>query len=137
MRRKITNDQLNFQEALRTDRLSYSKKTKVKNCVEKLDFDEFRKFFFGLLRQNDLEQIILSYLDDQTYKPSCTNIDEIKDDRISTTKLFEFMESNQKNKISMSDYKKTIFYFDETADEQSLSVQGNKRKHLSRIEYTF
>ena len=109
----------------------------MKNCVEKLDFDEFRKFFFGLLRQNDLEQIILSYLDDQTYKPSCTNIDEIKDDRISTTKLFEFMETNQKAKLSMSDYKQTIFYFDESAKEQSLSVRGNKQKYLSRIEYIY
>ena len=109
----------------------------MKNCVEKLDFDEFRKFFFGLLRQNDLEQIILSYLDDQTYKPSCTNIDEIKDDRISTTKLFEFMETNQKAKLSMSDYKQTIFYFDESANEQSLSVRGNKQKYLSRIEYIY
>ena len=105
----------------------------MKNCVEKLDFDEFRMFFFGLLRQNDLEQIILSYLDDQTYKPSSKNIDEIKDDRISTKKLFEFMESNQKVKLSMSDYKQTIFYFDETANEQSLSVQGNKPKQMSRI----
>ena len=109
----------------------------MKNCVEKLDFDEFRKFFFGLLRQNDLEQIILSYLDDQTYKPSCTNIDEIKDDRISTTKLFEFMETNQKAKLSMSDYKQTIFYFDESANEQSLSVRGNKQKYLSRIEFIY
>ena len=105
----------------------------MKNCVEKLDFDEFRMFFFGLLRQNDLEQIILNYLDDQTYRPSCKNIDEIKNDRISTKKLFEFMESNQKVKLSMCDYKQTIFYFDETANEQSLSVQGNKPKQMSRI----
>ena len=97
----------------------------MKHCVEKLDFIEFRKFFFGLLRHNDLEQVLLSYLNNQSSEPSTTNVDAIKDDRISITKFFEFMESNQKAKLSITDYKQTILYFDETADEESLSVQGN------------
>ena len=38
------------------------------------------------------------------------------------------MESSQKVKLTMNDYKKTISYFDETADEETLSVQGNELK---------
>ena len=110
--------------ALRKDRLSYTKKTKVKNCVEKLDFTEFRKFFFGLLRQNDLEQVLLSYLDNEAFELSGKCINEIKDERISIRKFFEFMAATQKEKLSASDYIRTISYFDETADDQSQSIQG-------------
>ena len=114
--------------ALRKDRLSYSKKTKVKHCVEKLGFIEFRKFFFGLLGQNDLEQVLLSYLDNEVFNPSGKGVHEIRDERISTTKFFEFMTSTQKEKLSVDDYKRTISYFDDTADDQSLSIQGIWRK---------
>lgn len=51
-------------------------------------------------------------------------IDPIKEERISTKQFFEFMEAHQKNSLSMDEYRESILYFDETADDQSLSVQG-------------
>ena len=89
--------------------------------MDTLDYDEFRKFFFALLRQNDLERLLISYLY-KTY--NYEEIDPIKDERISTKKFLEFMEAHQKNSLSMDEYKELISYFDETADDQSLSVQG-------------
>ena len=70
----------------------------------------------------------MSYLDTKIYEPLEQNIDDIKNKRISVAKFFEFMESSQKVKLTMNDYKKTISYFDETADEETLSVQGNELK---------
>ena len=70
----------------------------------------------------------MSYLNTKIYKPSEQNINDIKNERIAVAKFFEFMESSQKVKLSMNDYKKTISYFDETADEETLSVQGSKFK---------
>ena len=75
----------------------------------------------------------MSYLNTKIYKPSEQNINDIKNERISVAKFFEFMESSQKIKLTMNDYKKTILYFDETADEETLSVQGSELKIDSNI----
>ena len=76
-----------------------------------------------MLRQNDLERLLISYLH-KTY--NYEEIDPIKTERISAKKFLEFMEEHQKNSLSMNEYRESISYFDETADDQSLSVQGTK-----------
>ena len=77
----------------------------------------------------------MSYLNTKIYKPSEQNINDIKNERIAVAKFFEFMESSQKVKLSMNDYKKTISYFDETADEETLSVQGSEFKIDSKYHF--
>ena len=95
-------------------------KLKPKNCKERLDYLAFRRFFFGILRQGNLERLLLSYL----YKKDYEEIIPIKDERISSSAFLEFMQMHQKTKLSLNEYKILIGYFDPTGDDKSLSVQG-------------
>ena len=81
---------------------------------------EFRRFFFGLLRQSDLERLLLSYL----YKKDYAEINPTKDERISSNDALEFMKKHQKTKLSLDEFLLSVGYFDPTVDEKTLSVQG-------------
>ena len=47
-----------------------------------------------------------------------------KEERISSNDLLEFMQTHQKTKLSLEELSFHMRYFDPTADEKSLSVQG-------------
>ena len=73
-----------------------------------------------MLRQNDFERLLLSYL----YKKDYEDIDPDKEERISLKAMLEFMKTHQKTKLTIDDFMKYIKYFDSTADDESLSVRG-------------
>ena len=101
--------------------LSYQvEKSKPKNCTDTLKYEDFRRFFFSVLRQNDLECLLLSYL----LKKDYGDINPQKRERISAKSFLDFMEMQQKQKLSMEEYRDLIKYFDPTADDFTLSVQG-------------
>ena len=104
--------------------LSYQvEKSKPKNCTDTLKYEDFRRFFFSILRQNDLECLLLSYLLNKDYE----DINPQKRERISAKSFLDFMEKQQKQKLSVEEYRELIKYFDPTADDFTLSVQGMHR----------
>ena len=52
------------------------------------------------------------------------DINPQKRERISAKSFLDFMEKQQKQKLSMEEYRELIKYFDPTADDFTLSVQG-------------